>query len=438
MLVEFSVTNFRSIAATQSLSLVAGKEASNLPQYSIKTEHSYAPAVLRSIGIFGPNGAGKSAVVKAMKFFQKVVTNSHKDEGVIIDVEPHVYDKEWRDSPSSFEIVFLSDGRLFQYGFSTGKSRIFDEWLYVKEAGPSSRMKTVFVRSFNQDNENYDWTVSRSYLSKDRDVWQRSTRDNALYLSTAVSLNSKELKEVSDYISKRFKIIGDPRRLGKNFTVEKVVEEPKDWKKDILSFLSDVDISIEDIKAETADFDPSVDFPDDMPDELKISLSDKIKDTKVLRQFDTVRRDKDGVETLLAFDEESSGSQVLFALAGPILHVLRKGYTLIIDEMNSTLHPLAVRYLVSLFNDDRVNQMGAQLIFTGHETSVMERNLMHSDQVWTVEKEADLTTVISPVSRFKSRDLVNLRKSYMTGRIGGIPLITGNDFSTFGGNDEKN
>lgn len=428
MLIEFSVTNFRSIADTQTLSLSAGKTSASDKQYSIETGHSYVPSVLRAVGIFGPNGAGKSALVKAIDFFQEFVKDSFKTASSKIEVEPHVYDKQWRESPTTFEIIFLNNGNLYQYGFSLDVNRVYDEWLFIKEPNANNRMKTVFTRSYDEDSGEYNWNLNKNILPKDREVWKRSTRDNALYLSTSVNLNSKELNAPFNFIIDKIKMIRDPRKLVNSFSVNKIVDSEENWKSDIISFLSDVDIKMRDIKADVGDFDADRDLPSDMPEEFKNTIIKGMKDSKVVLQLDTVRKDMQGNDTLLSFDEESSGSQVLFALSAPIIHVLRNGLTLIIDEMNSTLHPLAVRYLVSLFNDEKSNSKGAQLLFTGHETSVLEQDVMHADQVWLVEKGENLTTTLSPVSKFKSRELTNLRKSYMTGRLGGIPLIVPNEF----------
>lgn len=427
MFVEFSITNFRSIASTQAFSMSAGKHSSEMSEYSAKTGHPFAPSVLRVTSMFGANGSGKSSFIKGIDFFQDFVRDSAKENTSKIPVEPHVYDPSWKDSPSTFEVVFIFHGRLCQYGFSADESKVYDEWMYVKESNPTSRMKRVFTRSYSEENKEYDWNISRDNLSGDKDVWRRSTRDNALFLSTSVLLNSEDLKEPYEYIVNKIKLLDNLGHLTNGFSIKRMIEGEQHWKNDILSFLSNVDIKIDDIKVEIGAFDPERDIPKDIPAGVAKTLVEQMKDTKIVHNLDTLRKDIAGNSVSLPLSEESSGTQVLFALAAPIADVLKEGFTLIIDEMYSTLHPLAVRYLVSLFNDATKNRNGAQLIFTGHETSVMEQGIMHSDQVWLVEKGKDLSTNISPVSKFKSRDILNIRKSYMTGRLGAVPLITSKD-----------
>ena len=93
--------------------------------------------------------------------------------------------------------------------------------------------------------------------------------------------------------------------------------------------------------------------------------------------------------------------------------------------MNNNLHPRAFRHLITLFCDPKVNKKGAQLIFTSHETSVLDDECMHRDQIWVVDKGDDLASVLTPLSDFKERDLKGFQKYYLDGRFGGVPRLAG-------------
>ena len=124
------------------------------------------------------------------------------------------------------------------------------------------------------------------------------------------------------------------------------------------------------------------------------------------------------------FREESDGSRVVFSLAGPWLDVLENGYTLIVDELHNSLHPLALKFLVNLFHNPQTNSGNAQLIFTSHVTSVMSKGFMHQDQVWLVEKDDMESSVLFPLSNYNVRDVSAFQKAYLDGRFGAVPKLT--------------
>jgi uncharacterized protein len=121
--------------------------------------------------------------------------------------------------------------------------------------------------------------------------------------------------------------------------------------------------------------------------------------------------------------EESDGTRVFFSLAGPWLEVLEEGYTLVVDELHNSLHPLALKYLVSLFHDPEVNRNGAQIIFTSHETSVISKGFMHRDQIWLVEKDDSGASNLYPLSDFSIREVDAFQRAYLSGRFGALPRV---------------
>ena len=123
------------------------------------------------------------------------------------------------------------------------------------------------------------------------------------------------------------------------------------------------------------------------------------------------------------FHDESTGTQRLFAFAGPILDVLLKGSVLIVDELDGSLHTKIVRFLLSVINSSMHNTKGAQLIFTTHDTSVMDAKLFRRDQIWFVEKDKSHATHLYPLTDFSPRTNEALEKGYLVGRYGAIPFI---------------
>ncbi len=422
MLIELNVQNFRSISDGQNLSMAAGRASSKRSWASQETGNHMAPSALRSACLFGANGSGKSNFVKAMSFLTEFVEDSAKDRQIDspIDIHPFAYDPEWRDSPTEIEVVFVHNETLYQYGIIADRNRVFDEWLFENPSTKDTRLRRIFTRSYDEKSDSYDWYLNKTHMRGERESWKNSTRSNALFLSTAVQLNSADLRAPYEWLVKNLRVVEDVSRLGEGFSVKQFLDDG--CKEEIIALMNAADVPLEDLNIEVGDFDPD-DLPDELPKEAIEGLRKQLKNKKLIKKIETVRSDSSGNEITLDFGFESAGTQMLFSLAGPLLHTLKNGYTLVIDELQNNLHPLALKYVVDLFASDKNNPNGAQLIFTSHEASILDDSCIHRDQVWFVEKHKNLSSHLFPLSSFKERDVASLQKAYLDGRFGGIPLI---------------
>ena len=422
MLVAFSLKNYRSFASRQTISMVAGSGARKRKRFSYDSGNSNAPSLLRSACVFGPNGSGKSSLVQAFEFFSDFVISSAKDaqEGEKIDVSPFLLDAERRNEPSEFEATFIHGESLYQYGFSVDKNRVWGEWLFARPNSEEKRFRTMFQREFDPDEQDYVWYINRRHVLGEREIWRKSTRDNALFLSTAMQLKADALKEPFDWIQNFLRVIDSPNRVHPGFTVRQFVEE--NWKRRIMNLLQAIDIKIKDISIEHREADVKDFSVDHLSDSAIESLKKSLRGKKTF-SIESFHRGTDGSLIPIDFDEESDGSQVVFGIAGPWFDVLENGYTLVIDELHNSLHPHALRVLVDLFHDPDVNKFGAQLIFTSHETSVMTKGFMHQDQVWLLEKDDIESSQLRSLSDYKVRDVSAFQKSYLDGRYGAVPNI---------------
>jgi hypothetical protein len=121
--------------------------------------------------------------------------------------------------------------------------------------------------------------------------------------------------------------------------------------------------------------------------------------------------------------DESEGTQRLYLLAAPLMDVLRSGRVLVVDELDTSLHPLLVRRLVSMFHDPQHNPAGAQLIFTTHDTSLLDQSLFRRDQIWFTEKDPDQATRLYPLTDFSPRKSEAIERGYLGGRYGAVPVF---------------
>ncbi len=428
MLVSFSVQNYRSFASRQTISMVAGAGAKRSERFSFPSGNSFAPHLLRSICLFGPNGAGKSTLVRAFDFYREFVISSAKDtqEGEKIDVSSFKLDKKWRGQPTEFEATFIHGDALYQYGFAVDTDQVWSEWLFSKPNAPGTNIRTIFQREYNKEEGGYTWNISKTNVKGEKELWKKSTRDNALFLSTAIQLKAEIFQEPFSWIQKYLRIVESPERLSSSFTVRQCVEEG--WKEKVLDLLQAVDIRIKDIDLDIRDFDirdfdPSDLSTDILPETIREKIRKEMAGKKMLHQITSYHQGADGKLVPLDFKDESDGSQIAFNIAGPWLDVLRNGYTLVIDELHNSLHPHALKFLVNLFHDPKINTSNAQLIFTSHETSVMAKGFMHQDQVWLVEKDDAESSKLIPLSDYRVRDVAAFQKAYLDGRYGGVPKL---------------
>ncbi|MBU1744679.1 MAG: ATP-binding protein, partial [Proteobacteria bacterium] len=153
------------------------------------------------------------------------------------------------------------------------------------------------------------------------------------------------------------------------------------------------------------------------------SIKDQILREKAIADIRFLHKTDAGESISFKFDDESDGSKKIFAFAGPWLDVLAKGRILFIDELDTSLHPLMVRFLIGLIQNPEINKHNAQLIFTTHDTSVLDTELFRRDQVWFMEKDREQASRLYPLSDFKPRKGEALEKGYLNGRYGALPFI---------------
>ena len=248
-------------------------------------------------------------------------------------------------------------------------------------------------------------------LGRDKRVWQRATRPNALFLATAASLNSQQLKPLFDWFRHTLRVMGSG-------LPEILVDALAQHKSEIIGFLQAADMAIADFQVTEREINPE-DLPADMPEDLKKIITDAGPMVRIVLRHTT---DLGMVD--LEFFDESAGTQKLFNLSVPLLQSLQEGFVIVIDELNNSLHPTLVRFILNQFHNPRFNTGNAQMVFSTHDTSILSQELFRRDQIWFCERDEQLVTHLYPLSDFRPRKGVeNLERSYLTGRYGAVPFI---------------
>lgn len=407
MLIEFNITNFRSIRETQTLSMVSSKHYKEFEDTNCFDPklRSFAK-LLRTGAIYGPNAAGKSNLLRAIYFMREFILRSHSlQEGQPIDVEPFAFLTGTRSKPSEFEISFVQEAVRYQYGFSVNKTRVIKEYL---SAYPEGKAQRWFERSYDPGTEKEDWSFGGKFTGQ-RQLWRDSTRQNALFLSTAIQLNSEQLKPVFNWFKDQIRFIG-MRGIAPDFSIDEC-DSDMGKKKQILKFMNSADIGISGIEIKNRNIHIRGLSPRDI---------NNFKDFNIIKfKYQVINGDP------VYFDliDESHGTQKLFALAGLWLDVLAKGKVIIVDELDTSLHIFLVRYLINLIQDQNTNKHNAQLIFTTHNTSLLDTKIFRRDQIWFVERNREYASKLYSLSEFSARKGEAIEKGYLSGRYGALPYI---------------
>lgn len=430
MLIQFSLKNFRSFRDHQTLSLVRGKGDELAGTNSFEPPTPGAASLLRSAAIYGPNASGKSNLLRALWAMQHTVVNSAaaSQRGEPLKVTSFLFDELTSEAPSEFEVVFAVNETRYQYGFSATRERICEEWLM---AFPKGRMQRWFSRAFDHGKQEYSWEIGDK-LAGQKQLWQESTRPNALFLSTAVQLNSTQLQPIFDWFRNTLHVVSLDG-WSPDFSMSLCQDEL--LRSRLLKFLCAADLGVADIRIKKQEFDPRT-LPTDMPATIRQGIVDALNGKELLG-MKTVHVTAQGRQVELDLEQESDGTQKFFSLAGPWIDTLDHGYVVVVDELHDNLHPHLVRFLVELFHDSRTNPKNAQLIFSTHETSILSQDVFRRDQIWFCEKDSKQASRLFPLTDFSPRKgLENLERSYLAGRYGALPYFRQVDLA-MGGNGRE-
>lgn len=411
MLLEFRIRNYRSIRDEIVISFVASGDKKLAETHLMPTGIKSLPNVVRSAVVYGPNASGKSTLLQAIAFMRAVVAESATTMqlGQTFNVQPFRLDAAWISQATEFEMSFMLDGVRHQYGFSLTPERIVSEWLLVYRA---AKPQQWFSRSFDEQTKTSSYEFS-THLTGPRKLWQESTRPNALFLSTAAQLNSELLGPVFRWLVENPVYFGAGLTPPPDFTTELLQTEV--GKNAVRNFLTSADISISDVvSVQRPSVQQKIMFG---PEGTQVTREDREIHTP---QF--VHMTERGSASF-ELHEESQGTQRLYALAAPVLDVLQHGRLLIVDELDSSLHPLILRQLVRMFHQPEHNPRGAQLIFTTHDTSLLDRSLFRRDQIWFTEKDRDQASCLYPLTDFSPRETEAWERGYLIGRYGAVPFL---------------
>lgn len=411
MMLEFRVRNFRSIRDEQTFSLIASRDKKLALSHLAPTGLKAAAHALRCAVVYGPNASGKSSLLRALDYMRAVVAESASviQPGQTYNVQPFKLDAASAQQPTELEMTFLLSGVRHQYAFSMTAQRIVSESLLVYR---SSKPTQLFSRQ-HVDGDSYDYDFS-THLTGPRKLWQESTRPNSLFLSMAAQLNSEQLSPVFNWIVRNITFLRAGAAVLPDFTTALLATEQ--GRASIQEFLSAADISIADVQA----------VPRKGMHAQWVMSPSGLQTSQEEREFlmPVFEHSTPNGSAKFELHDESEGTQRLYGLIAPVLDCLRDGRVLVVDELDSSLHTLLVRRLITMFQTPELNLKGAQLIFSTHDTSLLDHTLFRRDQIWFTEKDVDQATRLYPLTDFGPRKQEAWERGYLAGRYGAVPFFS--------------
>ena len=407
MLLEFICSNHKSIKDKIIFSALAGSDNTN----DDMTEEIAGVKVLKSAVIYGANGSGKSNFIDAISFVKNLVLNSITHQpGQGIRQTPHKLSE--LGSESTYQVQFVIKGIRYAFGFSLKNLLVSEEYLYYF---PNGRQAKIFDR---KDEEFTVGSKFRGKFSSCKDV----LKPNRLLLSCAANFTAvEEVADAFSFFNNELVVYGAENQDNwMNYSLYQINSNEK-MKRVVLSLMQDLGMGVKDIKV-------SIDQKKMESIELPPFLTDEFKNMLLQTKFDAISAKVvyEKFETDL-LQEESSGVRKLFALLCPMIDILFNGKVLLCDELEASLHESVVYELVKLFITMKTDKF-AQIIFTTHETGLLNLDLFRRDQIWFTEMEGtDRSTDLYSLAEIKNvRKDDNFGKGYITGKYGAIPMLNVN------------
>jgi predicted ATPase len=415
MLIEFSVSNFRSFREKQTFSMVAAprlKKGDNVFKPIVKGEK--LPDLLKVAAIYGANASGKSNLIKAFDVVSYISNRQPSAQTKQLPVSPFRFDSNLVDRPSLFELHFVCPEQRYEFTLALTQERIIEERLV---AFPKGKEALLYQRRHLLSGDEYIFGQQLEGGKDLHELWKKSTGPQVLFIAQAVSNSNealRQLKEPLSWLQTGFMIVSGDMSSWADSS-QGLVEQHMSLANELSSFLQEVDVPVTNIR-----FD-------------QIKPSSEVLSSTGLQQFinakpksKTVLTHKTALgEAEFDFQEESEGTKSLIGFWLPwSIHAksnfFNESQTLIVDELDGSLHPEIVASLVAKHIK---SDSSAQLIFTTHDTHLMDTKLLRRDQFWLTERDANGATQLRSIHDFEGRESEDLEKRYYEGRYRGLPYI---------------
>lgn len=412
MLIEFSVKNFLSFKDKVTLSMEKGNGDENVENII----NNDITDLLKTTAIYGANASGKSNMLKAFTWAILMVRNSNLIPigGKWNFMKPFLFDEVSKNMPSEFEFVFIANSIKYKYFFSADTTKIYDE---VLDAYYSQKPTNIFTRT---KTNNYEFSNDKNKLES----LSAKNTENKLFLSTATTWNYDKTKDAYLWFSNAIDTYDSFNDIYDKDLID-YSNNNENLKEFALKLLKESDILIKDIFVDYEEKEMDNSMIDMLiPTLARTGGSFKMKNVNIELEHEVIDEENNKHSYKLNFNDESSGTRVLFALAPFLKKAFESTRIIVVDELEKSMHPSLVEFIIKLFNNKEINKANSQLIFTTHATNLLNLELLRRDQIWFTEKNPDNgISELYPLDSFSVRKDENIQKGYINGRYGAIPFI---------------
>jgi AAA15 family ATPase/GTPase len=417
MVINLKIKNFRSIRNQIIIDFIPTSRLRH-GNHSFNIINKKDVPLLSSLILYGRNAAGKSNVLRAFKALQYLVKNSDKfkHQEKIPPYEPYRFDKKLKNMPVELEIEFIAENNLkYTFSIKYSANKILYEALYFYPKGIGAKL-------FERKNKDF---LYGEYFKGEKKSIENDLLENQLFISKSANNNIQYLKEAYLFFTEKlyvstFHDIEYDRSLINSFS--EMMLEDNTSKTNIRKLLKAADTNILDFeisKKEKAHFKFPTNIPEDLQKEIIENFRFEVKTSHNLFDKDEII----GKESL-RLEDESLGTKKLLIIGGLVLKALKNSNTIVIDELDKSLHPLLSRMLINLFHSKENNPNNSQLIFATHDSSLLDSEMFRRDQICFVDKEFKGNTIFYKLSDIKGvRKNIPFDKWYLSGRFDAIPVI---------------
>ena len=412
MLIEFSVKNFMSFRDKVTLSMEKGNGDENLDNIFSNNNVN----LLKTAAIYGANASGKTNLIRALTFAILFVRNSNNNTiGMRLPIiNSFMFDAHTMGRPSEFEFDFITNNVRYKYAFSVDATKVYTETLDVYY---TQKPTNIFTRI----NTN-EYTFPKAEESKLKSIESKNT-ENKLFLATATNWNYEKTKDAYLWFVNCIDTFTEFDSASKEVLID--YSNGGEFKTFTLNLLKEFDIFIKDLNVSYEEKEMDTNMVNMfIPPAAKVSGTPMVSNVKIELIHEVVDENNNTFNIGMGLDTESEGTRILFFLAPFLKYAFEDNKVIVIDELEKSLHPAIVEYIIKMFNNKKINKYNSQLIFTTHATNLLSLELFRRDQIWFTEKNPKTAASdLYPLDSFSVRKDENIRKGYINGRYGAIPFI---------------
>jgi uncharacterized protein len=435
MLIRFTVSNFLSFNEETEFNMLTG----NFKIHKSHITRTNKIDLLKTAAIYGANGSGKSNLIKAVEMLKNLATETD-DPLKLTKTRCFKLEEGCQQKPSSFEIEFITHNKIYTYGLSFLQKIITEEYLYKKTKEDNDEL--IFERKFSNGVKKIE--MNSKFTSNEKDKYyvelfeEELLKDNQTFLSQAKGKRFKDINLVYEWFDDSLIIIFPQ---SKYLSMLHQIVDNLNFKEFVTSVIKNVDTGIQDLTSKEISYDSF--FGEDeksvkedilkqldedknatfiIQNELSEAVVTKSENgSPLVHKLITRHPTKEGELIDFEITEESDGSRRLLDIIPALDAMFKADITIFIDEINRSMHPSMTKELITLFLINESSK--GQLIFTTHESNLLDLKLLRPDEIWFTEKKEDGSTTMYPLSDFKPRYDLDIRKGYLQGRFGAIPFL---------------